>query len=333
VEKLRDQTMRDLYQMNQAMGGPEPADDLTEAQLVQHVHAVARTKTLILETVNATGRDGGICGVALAGDVPIRSVVSRGVTSLTSRYMGGDGTPQPETGFFVQEAERFRPGDESYMFSGDHAPEYHLIRKVKDVFNDKVYTANAMLSTFGHPDFLGLRQPHHDGFTLENPRLSRHDAFVLITGSGVPTVVGYNIDLFDLCGRECMKDMDYCMSKLREQTADEQVLGAVMFSCCGRGPEAGSLIAEEMADVKRFSKVFPNVPCLGFYAAGEIGPLALAGRKSVFQTGKACVQGFTAVFALFIVPKFDLGTSRALDDCKESVDIFIRSRLGGLDGN
>ena len=41
----------------------------------------------------------------------------------------------------------------------------------------------------------------------------------------------------------------------------------------------------------RFAKAFPDVPCLGFYANGEFGPLALAGNENVFQTGRAMHQG------------------------------------------
>lgn len=332
TEKLSEHNRSVLYQMNRAMGGPQPVGRLKKAQLVHHVHAVARMKTFTLESIGGQMGEGGLCGVALAGDVPVRSVVSRGVKSLTFSRNGGDGAPQPETSLFVHEAEVFRPGDEGYMFTGDDPPPYHLIRKIRDEFSGRVYTVNEMLLAFGQPDFLGLRRPHHDGFPLESSHsISSHlNAFLLIPESGIEegaTLVGSNVDFFDLSGQECMKDMDYCMAKLRQQTAGEQVLGAVMFSCNGRGPEAGTLITEEMADAKRFSKVFPNVPCLGFYAGGEIGPLALAGRQSVFQKGNACVQGFTAVFALFIVPKFDMETTRGFDECNETVEAFVRSRL------
>ena len=65
---------------------------------------------------------------------------------------------------------------------------------------------------------------------------------------------------------------------------------------------------------------------MGFYAGGEIGPLALAGNEKVFQKGKAAVQGFTAVFALFIVPVTD-SPNYHLDDCRENVTAFVESNL------
>jgi hypothetical protein len=63
--------------------------------------------------------------------------------------------------------------------------------------------------------------------------------------------------------------------------------------------------------------------------------MALAGsHHHVFQRGKVAVQGFTAVFALFIVPAtqpraFDL------DDSDENVANFVRDRLEPIvvDGN
>lgn len=98
-----------------------------------------------------------------------------------------------------------------------------------------------------------------------------------------------------------------------------------MISCNGRGPEQ-SMLEEEMADARRFARAFPGVPCIGFYAGGEIGPEARARKLDPFNTGKACIQGFTAVFGVFIVPerseKFEV-----LDDMPETVRNFLRYRL------
>jgi len=57
--------------------------------------------------------EGGIFGVALAGDVPGRSVVSRGVRSLAG-VRSGDGQPTgtPATHLTVDRVDAFRPVDE-----------------------------------------------------------------------------------------------------------------------------------------------------------------------------------------------------------------------------
>ena len=101
-----------------------------------------------------------------------------------------------------------------------------------------------------------------------------------------------------------------------------------MFSCNGRGPSARSLLRELMSDATCFHKHFETLPCCGFYAGGEIGPMAYAKCKStVFQRGKVEVQAFTVVFALFIVP-MEQPRAYHLDDSDENVAAFVRNRLG-----
>jgi hypothetical protein len=159
------------------------------------------------------------------------------------------------------------------------------------------------------------------------------NAFVLVKSENSSTeeaeesLENANVDLLDLDGKACMDDMTNATRKLKEQTQGEKLLGAVMISCNGRGPTAGGLISEDMSDATRFAKAFPDVPCLGFYAGGEIGPEAKAGRESAFQAGKTALQGFTAVFALFIVPIIDFN-GVDLDDCSENVEQFVKSRFG-----
>lgn len=57
--------------------------------------------------------------------------------------------------------------------------------------------------------------------------------------------------------------------------------GAVLFSCNGRG---SALFGEPDHDVRAIRRVFPDVPLAGFFAAGEIGPVA----------GRNFLHGFTA---------------------------------------
>ena len=128
-------------------------------------------------------------------------------------------------------------------------------------------------------------------------------------------------------GAQIRTDMDETMQLLKEQTQGEEILGGIMFSCAGRGPRPGRLIREPMMDASRFANVFPDVPCLGFYAGGEIGPLALARNENVFQTGRVALQGFTVVFALFIVPVAEARPTYQLDDCQENVLNFVNSHL------
>ena len=52
----------------------------------------------------------------------------------------------------------------------------------------------------------------------------------------------------------------------------------------------------------------------------------MAGNTNIFQQGHASLQGFTAVFVLFVVPKIELG-GFAIDDGPESVEAFMSGFL------
>ena len=142
------------------------------------------------------------------------------------------------------------------------------------------------------------------------------------------------VDFFALDGEACGEHVETTMQQLKKHTDDkeEHVLAAMMYSCAGRGPNPGWLLRKPMADANAFSKAFGGeVPCIGFYAGGEIGPLAKAPApdaesRNLFQRGKAALQGFTAVFALFIAPKVDLRQVE-IDDSPDRVSEFISNQL------
>jgi len=64
------------------------------------------------------------------------------------------------------------------------------------------------------------------------------------------------------------------------------VVGALLFSCNGRG---SALFGQPDHDVNAVRRAFGDVPVAGFFAAGEIGPVA----------GKNFLHGFTASILLF----------------------------------
>ena len=259
----------------------------------------------------------GIFGI-IARNMPLRSVVSRGVRSLT------DDEP-----WRVHEAKLVCPDDEEYIFVG-HTEPYHCITKL---CRDDTIVSPMELVHRHQPDFCGLQRQGTDGFELNvlNPISLQTNSIILMTNSQEQqeSLQNAQLDVFSLDGEECNKHLDWTLEQLKKQTQEELILGAVMFSCNGRGPDERSLLRERMADATRFQKHFPTTPCGGFYAGGEIGPMALAkSRENVFQRGKAAVQAFTAVFALFIVPVASQQRPHELNDSDENVANFVRQRLG-----
>jgi small ligand-binding sensory domain FIST len=72
----------------------------------------------------------------------------------------------------------------------------------------------------------------------------------------------------------------------QEQQSSSKILGALMFSCLGRGE---NLYQKPDFDSGLFQRYFPNVPLGGFFCNGEIGPVA----------GRTFLHGYTSAFALF----------------------------------
>ncbi|KAG7341540.1 FIST domain containing protein [Nitzschia inconspicua] len=263
-----------------------------KSELVDHIQTKKNDLQSTIYELNA-----GLFGVVLGGDVPVKSVVSRGVRSA---FHGKEESISP---FVVEKSRIVHPSDDDYMFdfrNPEDATSYHLISKIRDTDAEETMSAMQLIARgieSGHrAEFIGLKRLQSDGFELENLHhmSARTGDLIVFTDGSRPqseSLEGAEIDLFYLDGVSCMEDMDKTIATLKEQTKGEEILGAVMFSCAGRGPEPSHLIPEEMSDAKRFAKGFPKVPCLGFYAGGEIGPLALAANENVFQTGRAAVQG------------------------------------------
>jgi len=268
----------------------------------------------------------GIFGIALAGDVPVQSVVSRGVKSRLT-----DGDPGATTPFYVAETRLVRCGDPEFFFGGDDAPPFHLVRRIEDRESGQFLTPAQLVSRFGEPEFLGIQREDEDGFELldVHPISYSTGSFVIPTSwrRGERSLLNANINFFYLHGGMCMKDLETKMQLLKQQTAGQKLLGALMYSCSARGPLPNMLITERMGDAERFADVFRDVPLLGFYAGGEIGPTARVGQRCVFQRGHTTLQGFTAVFALFIVPIVDVGSIQ-LDDSPQNVKSFLAAELG-----
>ena len=313
-------TSEALLKWISAMGGPMPPKEMvTKREIARHANALAHDGRLY----RLAYVESGVCGVALAGNVPVRSVVSRGVRSFLATDDGlGD------TEIYVHEARVYRPGDQDYTFEdGDLGAghTYHLLSRFRHARGRVFSPYDLMRYIGGEPDFVGLRRLDQDGFTVVAvERYLGVDGF-LVYDDDVESFVGYNLDLYRISGYFCRKDTDNCMIKLVEQTEHETILGALMFTCNRREPEYGHLLRGGMDDATRFANMFPKVPCLGFYTSGQIGPSALVGQQSGFQQGSAYVQGGAAVF---VAPNIDRAHVH-LDDGEASIEAFVRHRLGG----
>ncbi len=146
-------------------------------------------------------------------------------------------------------------------------------------------------------DQLLIRRGLHVGsaITETKPELGRGD-FLVRNVVGVDRDSGA-IAISDLVevGRTMqfqVRDAESAREDLREVLEREriarpgEVAGALLFSCNGRG---SALFGQPDHDVSAVRRAFGDVPVAGFFAAGEIGPVA----------GKNFLHGFTAAILLF----------------------------------
>jgi small ligand-binding sensory domain FIST len=146
-------------------------------------------------------------------------------------------------------------------------------------------------------DQLLIRRGLHVGsaITETKPELGRGD-FLIRNLLGVDRDTGA-ISVSDLIevGRTLqfqVRDAESAREDLRvvlereRRARPDDIAGALLFSCNGRGQ---ALFGQPDHDVGAMRRVFGDVPVAGFFAAGEIGPVA----------GKNFLHGFTASILLF----------------------------------
>ena len=149
----------------------------------------------------------------------------------------------------------------------------------------------------GERDQLLIRRGLHVGSAImeTKPQLGRGD-FLVRNVVGVDRESGA-IAISDLVevGRTVqfqVRDAESAREDLRAVLERERagrpadVAGALLFSCNGRG---SALFGQPDHDVNAVRRAFGDVPVAGFFAAGEMGPVA----------GKNFLHGFTASLLLF----------------------------------
>jgi small ligand-binding sensory domain FIST len=81
-------------------------------------------------------------------------------------------------------------------------------------------------------------------------------------------------------------DLDQILSGYAGRSAHDQVSGALLFSCLGRGAH---LYGKSSHDTQAFQQKLGAIPVTGFFCNGEIGPVG----------GTTYLHGYTSCFALF----------------------------------
>jgi small ligand-binding sensory domain FIST len=208
--------------------------------------------------------DGGLVGVRLSGAVDIRPVISQGCRLIGERFV-------------VTKAER----NLIHELGGEPA-----LGRLQTVF-----------SSLSEEDRRGANRAVHLGIVIDEHRnrFERGD-FLIRNLLGADQTTGA------VAVGEVVQEGQTVQFQLRDAVSASQEfnallaadharhrhppLGALMFSCCGRGQ---GLFGKPNHDAGTASARLGAIPLAGFFAQGEIGPIG----------GRNFLHGYTASLALF----------------------------------
>jgi small ligand-binding sensory domain FIST len=211
--------------------------------------------------------DGGLVGVAISGPVSVRTVISQGCRPIGERYM-------------VTRAEQ----NVIHELSGEPALE----------------RLKALFGSLGDEEQRLAQRALHIGVVMDEQRnrFERGDFLVrnLIgadqrSGSvAIGDVVreGQTVQFHLRDAQSATEDLHLMLAAERARHP-QSPLGALVFSCCGRGR---GLFGRPHHDVSVLKERIGEVPTAGFFAQGEIGPVG----------GENFLHGYTASVALFSEP-------------------------------
>lgn len=218
--------------------------------------------------MNGDTYDGGVVGVQLSGPLAVRTIISQGCCPIGERYM-------------VTRAEQ------NMVFELGGKP---AISRLQEVFE-----------SLEEPRRRNAHRALHIGIAIDEhrSRFERGDFLVrnlvgadqqtgaIAIGDHVQEGQTVQFQLRD--AKSASDDLHVLLAADCAKHHQNPPLGALLFSCCGRGE---GLFGRSHHDSTVVQERVGPIPVAGFFAQGEIGPVG----------GKNFLHGYTASVALFSRP-------------------------------
>lgn len=211
--------------------------------------------------------DGGVVGVQLSGPIAVRTVISQGCCPIGERYV-------------VTRAEQ----NMIYELGGQPA-----VRRLQEVFESLEGTQRRDAHRALH---IGIAIDEHRSrfergdFLVRNLVGADQQSGGLAIGDLVQE--GQTIQ-FQLRDAQSASDDLHVLLAADRAKHPNPALGALLFSCCGRGE---GLFGRAHHDSTVVQERMGPIPVAGFFAQGEIGPVG----------GRNFLHGYTASVAVFSRP-------------------------------
>lgn len=212
--------------------------------------------------------DHGAVAVVLDGEVRIRSVVSQGCQPI--------GRP-----FLVTKCER------NLLLELGRKP---ALEQFQEVYKELPTSEQSLVQRGLH---VGIAMNEYQDDFSRGDFLVRNvvgaDPSTGAIGIGDYVRVGQTVRFHLRDSKSADQDLRHLLSAFRK-TNPHDVIGALLFTCNGRGTR---MFDEPDHDARVLQELLGKVPVAGFFAQGEIGPVA----------GKNHLHGFTASVAIVEVDK------------------------------
>jgi small ligand-binding sensory domain FIST len=231
----------------------------------------------------------GTVGVAIAGDFTWETVVAQGCRPIGPVYRVTRGDRNIVFGL-TPDREKVSSGRD---IGSRESPLETLRDLVQDLDeSDKELAQTSLFVGIARNEFKEFLSP--GDFLIRNLLGIEPKTGAMAIGNRVRPGQRLQFHLRD--AEASARDLEVLLEEYKQNSANDPAIGALMFSCLGRGK---NLYGEPDFDAKLFQRYFPNIALSGFFCNGEIGPVG----------GSTFLHGYTSVFG--ICRSLDLPRSQA----------------------
>lgn len=213
----------------------------------------------------------GTVGVALSGNIAIETIVAQGCRPIGEpfRVVSGDRNVVTEL--------------ESAVSDGTSQPPLAVLRELIESLNeaDRQLAQHSLFVGVVSDEFKQVLQP--GDFLIRNLLGVDPRTGAIAIGDRVRT--GQRIQFHLRDAKTSAEDLQTLLERYQQQTVATEPVGALMFSCLGRGE---TLYEQPNFDSSLVQKYLPKLPLSGFFCNGEIGPVG----------GSTYLHGYTSVFGI-----------------------------------
>lgn len=216
----------------------------------------------------------GVVGIALTGDIVVDAIVAQGCRPI---------------GYPLRVTESERNILLKLEMDTDNAKEGRSrvpLEVLQEMFSslsedDQALAQNSLFIGLARSEF--KQQLERGDFLIRNLIGVDPKAGAIAIGDRIRPGQRVQFHLRD--ARASAEDLEVLLARYQQQNKGASIVGALMFSCLGRGER---LYGAPNFDSGLFSRYIQHVPLSGFFCNGEIGPVG----------GNTFLHGYTSVFGI-----------------------------------